>query len=70
MIRANDRLRAFERWYSEHRTATRTYSEALAIYTALWMHARQLNPDFPSDWETDIAVDIELARVLNGLPKP
>jgi hypothetical protein len=41
----------------------------LAIYAALWRHARALNPDFPTDWHEDIKADLELARVLNGLPR-
>jgi hypothetical protein len=29
---------------------------------------RQLRPDWPNDWRADVEADIELARVLNGLP--
>jgi hypothetical protein len=46
-----------------------SYLEAMEIFEALWEEARALNPDFPTrDWERDVAPDIELARVLNGLP--
>lgn len=69
LIRVTDRLREFERWYAAERTAARTYPEALAIFAALWGHARQLNSDFPSEWQADVAADVELARVLNGLPE-
>jgi hypothetical protein len=46
-----------------------TFDEALAVFTDLWMHAIRMNPDFPGPWEEDLAPDIELARVLNALPK-
>lgn len=69
MIRVTESLRDFELWYAANRTAKRSYQEALAVFSALWIHARQLHPAFPSPWEADIAADIELARVLNGLPK-
>jgi hypothetical protein len=44
-----------------------TYREAVARFTALWVYARRVNPDFQTPWEIDVAADIELARVLNGL---
>jgi hypothetical protein len=58
---------ALEREYARGRGAL-TYAEALAAYTALWEHARALNPDFPGSWTNDIDADLELARVLNGFP--
>jgi hypothetical protein len=67
VIRSPEKLREFDRWYAQTRSAKRSYHDALAIYEALWRHARQLRPDWPSDWRTDIEADIELARVLNGL---
>ena len=69
MIRSTERLREFERWYSATHIAPRSYGEALAIFAALWRHARRLNPDFPSHWQEDVKADVELARVLNGLPR-
>jgi hypothetical protein len=69
LIRSSERLQEFERWYASTQLAQRSYQEALAVYAALWKHARALNPDFPSDWERDVEADIELARVLNGLPR-
>jgi hypothetical protein len=57
----------------EHRylrgAGARTYLDALAVFERLWALARQLNPDFPGPWQDDLAPDLELARVLNGLPK-
>jgi hypothetical protein len=46
-----------------------TFQQALAVFTDLWMQALRLNPDFPGPWEEDVAPDIELARVLNALPR-
>ena len=57
-----------EREYTKRYVARRSYHEALTIYTALWRHARLLNRDFPADWRHDVEADIELARVLHGLP--
>jgi hypothetical protein len=63
-------LKALELHYARHVTDRLTYHEALARFTALWVYARRVNPDFPTSWESDIAADIELARVLNGLARP
>jgi len=68
MIQSGERLRRFERWYTATHVAPRSYAGSLAIFTALWRHARQLSPGFPSDWREDVEADVELARVLNGLP--
>lgn len=46
----------------------RTYSEALAVFDALWEQARRLNPDLGTDWVSDIEPDIAVARALRGLP--
>lgn len=68
MIRSTDRLRELDRRYASTVVAQRTYEEALAIFSGLWVHARRLNPTIADDWAHDIEADIELARVLNGLP--
>ena len=68
MIRPSPELTRFEREYARSRREL-TYLEAMEIFEGLWDEARALNPDFPTvDWEADVAADIELARVLNGLP--
>jgi hypothetical protein len=69
VIGSVERLEDFERWYASTHLSRRSYLEALAVFAGLWRHARLLNPDFPGDWEADIEADIELARVLNGLPR-
>lgn len=68
MIRSTRKLAELDEWYARTRISSMSYEEALAVFTALWQHARQLNPEFPGPWEEDIAPDLELARVLNGLP--
>lgn len=67
MIRATDRLRELERSQAREHGA-RTYSEALAIFSALWREAVRLNPDFPGDWRDDLVPDIAVGRAVNGLP--
>ena len=68
MHSGSDEVAALEARYAREVLAPMTYREALAAFTGLWMQATALNPDFPSrSWEDDIAADIELARVLNGL---
>ena len=68
MIRSSERLAEFEKWYASEWLAKRSHGQALAVFTGLWNLARQLNPDFPTDWREDVKADLELARVLNGLP--
>ena len=67
MIRATERLEAFERQHAIERAEATGYQEALAIFRALWAEAVALNEDFPGDWRNDVEADVELARVLNGL---
>jgi hypothetical protein len=67
MIRSTQRLQDFERWYTEAHISELSYEAALEIFAALWRHAREVDPEFPGDWRTDIEADIRLARVLNGL---
>lgn len=68
VIRSTPELQRFEREYARSRRDM-SYAEALAVFEALWEEARALNPDFPGDWRADIEPDLELARVLNGLPR-
>ena len=68
MIRSSELLEDFERCYGREAFRGLTYAEALARFTALWVHARALNPDFGSDWREDVEADIAVARAVNGLP--
>ncbi|MDE0659406.1 MAG: hypothetical protein F4029_13780 [Gammaproteobacteria bacterium] len=68
MIRDTQRLRDFEACYRREAFRNLTYEEALAIFEALWIEARQINPHFGDDWRQDLEADIALARALNGLP--
>jgi hypothetical protein len=69
VIRATDRLRSFELRYAIEQSKTRGFREALAVYEALWKEAASLNPAFPGAWQDDMDADLELGRVLNGLPE-
>jgi hypothetical protein len=66
MRSASPELRALELRRAREVGDRLTYHEALTRFTALWVYARRVNPDFPVAWQDDIAADIELARVLNG----
>jgi hypothetical protein len=68
MIRRTQSLNDLERRYARNVLAGRTFLEALAVFEALWVQARLLNPEFPGDWREDVASDLEVARALNGLP--
>jgi len=68
MIKSPDRIRETEADWSRSVYASMDYPEALKRYTALWCQARRLNARFGESWEEDIKADIELARILNGLP--
>ena len=68
MIRSSPKLRRFEREYARSSRKTATYAQALEIFEALWVEAKTLHPDFPGDWETDLAPDLAVARAINGLP--
>lgn len=68
MLRSPDDLAAVDRRYAREILAQATYQEALAHFRALWEHALKLNPAFPASGVEDLDADIELARVLKGLP--
>ncbi len=68
VIKSSERLEEFERQYIAMRTARLSYMEALALFAGSWRHALALNPRLGEDWLEDVQADIELARVLNGIP--
>lgn len=69
MIHATDRLESFERHYAIEQARGRGFREALAVYEALWKEATSISPGFPARWQDDLEADLELGRVLNGLPE-
>ena len=68
MIRNPERLEAFERADSRERLADLTYSQALAIFAALWREARTIAPESGVAWLEDLEPDLAVARAVNGLP--
>jgi hypothetical protein len=68
MLRRTEELDEFERRYARDVLGRLTYAEALSHMAALWAEAKHLDPDFPAAWLHDLDADLELARVLNGLP--
>lgn len=67
MIRSSESLQRFAEDYARERIGSRSYEEALAIFTALWTEAASLNPGFPGDWREDLEPDLAVARAVNGL---
>ncbi len=68
MVRDTQRLRDFEARYRRQAYRDMTYREALAIFEALWVEAREMRDDLGVDWRVDLEVDLKVARALNGLP--
>jgi hypothetical protein len=68
MLRRTEQLEQLEADFARERLGRTTYGQALDIFTALWVEARALNPDFPGDWRSDIGPDLAVARAVNGLP--
>lgn len=68
MIRSSEELRRFER--RQAREQAPSYERALAIFEALWVEARLLDPGFPHPerWREDLEPDLAVARALNDLP--
>lgn len=70
LIGDSPQMEEFDRWYASSVLARRSYLDALAVFTGLWNYAREIDADFPGDWEADIEVDVLLARVLNAATQP
>jgi hypothetical protein len=68
MIESSKALEELERRYEREAFEGMSFEEALARFTSLWTYARQLNPDFGSDWLEDLEPDLDVARAVNGLP--
>ncbi|MGH9222269.1 MAG: hypothetical protein ACRD2W_00345 [Acidimicrobiales bacterium] len=68
MIRSSKRLEELEERYQREAFRDLTFEEALRRFTALYLEARKLNPDFGADWREDLEADLAVARAVNGLP--
>ena len=68
MIQPTGRWREFEARYRREARRDLGYREALAIFEALWAHAREINPRLGDEWREDLQADIDTARALHGLP--
>lgn len=47
------------------RERARSFDEALAVFTALWVEASALRADFPGPWQDDLEADLAVARMVN-----
>jgi hypothetical protein len=61
-------LDELDRAFARTHTARLDYETALRRFTALWVYARKIRPDFPTFELKDLEADVELARVLNARP--
>ena len=68
MMRPNARWQEFDARYRREAYRDLSFREALSIFEAMWVHARNLNPHLGEDWREDIKASIAVARALNGLP--
>ncbi|MGD2070812.1 MAG: hypothetical protein PVI57_19225 [Gemmatimonadota bacterium] len=68
MLDATSRLRDLERRWEADRYGGMDFSDALAVYAALWAEARALRDDLGIDWKHDLEPDLAIARAVNGLP--
>ena len=68
MICRNARWEEFEAHYRREAYRDLRFHEALAIFEAMWIHARKLNPRLGEDWREELEATIAVARALNGLP--
>ncbi|MFC1627882.1 hypothetical protein ACFL3H_02065 [Gemmatimonadota bacterium] len=69
MIKSPARVRESEAEWNREVYASMEYPEALERFAAMWNQAELLNPGIGKSWEEDIKPDIEMARILNGLPQ-
>lgn len=68
MICRTARWEEFEARYRREAYRDLSFHEALAIFEAMWIHARKLNPRMGEDWREDLEATIAVARALNYLP--
>jgi hypothetical protein len=68
VIESSKALQEFEHDYQREAFSGLSFQDALGRFTSLWTYARELNPDFDSDWREDLEPDLEVARAVNGLP--
>lgn len=68
MIVSFELLDELEARYQREAYAGLSYEDALRRFIALWVWAREINPEFGADWREDVEADLSLARILNDLP--
>ncbi len=68
MLRSSKKLEDLDAHYQREAFRDLTFAEALRRFTALYVEARELNPDFGANWREDLEADLAVARAVNGLP--
>jgi hypothetical protein len=69
MVREEKTLYEFERRYAASFDALFSYEEAARVYEELWVRGRECGAICEANPLEGIEADIEMARVLNSLPK-
>lgn len=68
MLNPTKRWQEFDEAYQREAYRDLSYADALAIFEALWAHAKLLDASFPEAYLDDFEADFRVARALNGLP--
>jgi hypothetical protein len=68
MIKSPQLLEELNRRYERDALARLSYDVALQRFAALWAEARELGVIDSEDWLADLKPDLNIARILNGLP--
>jgi hypothetical protein len=67
MIVPHPSLEEFDSQQAREAYTGRSYADALARFTALWVYAREINPALGAEWVDDVTAAIAVGRALNGL---
>jgi hypothetical protein len=60
MMRFTDDVAALERRHTAQALEGLSYHDALARFTSLWIHARNLSGQLRPDWRKDVEADLTL----------
>jgi hypothetical protein len=70
VVREQQALYDFERWYAASLDTLLPYADAVRLYEELWLRGRECGAIDDANPLEGIEADIEMARTLNALPTP
>jgi hypothetical protein len=70
VVREAKALYEFERQYAAALDSLYSYGEAARVYEELWLRGRECGAISDANPLEGIEADMEMARVLNSLPRP